>query len=261
MSEWMNELPPELQSNETLKQYKSVGDLAKGLVETKAMVGNSIRIPGQDAGEDARVEFINKLKDRVPELVLRPDDNDPASWALFGTPESADKYDVPEGVTLPDGAEATLREVMFEANMTKRQAEAMLKGMFKRGEEVTKVNSEAKLESEKKLRGEWGAAYDQRMAMIKKIKDQFGVDGDPNKLYDLAKRMLSGEKEFAAQPETSLAMTPAEAKRQIEEIENNPEYWDKKNPMRQQVLVKRRLELAKWAFPEMSHDPASLRSV
>ena len=256
----MNELPPELQQTESLKQFKSVGDLAKSYVETKAAVGNSIRIPGEDAGEDARVDFINKLKDRVPELVLRPDDNDPASWALFGKPESADKYEVPEGVKLPDGSEATLRELMFEANLTKRQAEAMLKGMSKRGEEVTKTQSDAQLESEKALRGEWGAAYDQRIAMVKKIKEQFGIDGDAKKLFGLAERMLSGESEFSSQPETSAAMTPAEAHRQIEEIENNPEYWDKKNPQRQAVLIKRRLELAKWAFPDMSHDPASLRS-
>jgi hypothetical protein len=260
MSEWMSELPAELQSAESLKQFKSVEDLAKSYIETKAAVGSSIRIPAADAGEDARVEFITKLRNKVPELVMRPADDDQEAWSLFGKPDKSDEYQIPEGVTLPDGSEEAIRAMMFDANLTKRQAEQFLRSMGKKGAEVTQTKADAALAEEKALRAEWGATYDQRMVMVGKIREQFGIDGDAKKLYGIAERMLSGKAEMSLQPETSTAMTPAEAKRQIEEIENNPEYWDRKNPVRQNVLIKRRLELARYAYPEMSHDPTSLRS-
>ena len=81
------------------------------------------------------------------------------------------------------------------------------------------------------------------------------------KVYDIAKSLLSGEREFLEQPAGAPGMTPAEALQQIQEIENNPEYWDRerKNPQRQKVLVERRLGLMVHAYPGMSTDPKSLR--
>ena len=259
--DWMNELPPELQSNETLKQYKTVADLAKGMVETKSLVGSSIRIPSENAGPDDRAAFLEKLTSRVPELMKRPDPNDPEFWTTFGTPKEPSEYTVPEGVTLPDGTEATLREVMHAAKLSRSQAQSMLAEMGRRGQEVTRAQQEAQEAAERALRAEWGSAYEQRSAMVKKITEQFGVQGDPRKVYDIAKSLLSGEREFLKQPEGSPGITPAEAKRQIEEIENNPEYWDqgRKNPQRQQVLINRRLELMTHAYPGISTDPNSLR--
>jgi hypothetical protein len=259
MHEWMNDLPEELQDNATLQQYKTRDEALKGLVETKSMLGNAIRIPGENAAEEDRQAFLEKLTAKVPELMKRPDDDDPEFWETFGTPKEASEYQVPEGVTLPDGSEAVLREVMLEAKLSKRQAERMLQAMSKRGQEVTQQTEAQKSESEKALRSEWGAAYDDRMKAIKALESKFDL-ATPQGRYALAKSLMGGGAEFAAQPETSTAVSPSEAQAQIAEIDANPAYWDRSDP-RQQSLVKRRMELLKFAYPGISDDPQTLRSV
>lgn len=258
--DWMKDLPDELRANETLKQYKSIEDVAKGLVETKAMVGRSIRVPGENASADDRSAFIEDLTTKLPELMKRPADDDPEFWKTFGTPESADKYEVPEGVTLPDGSEAVMRELFLKAKLSKKQASAMLSEMGERGKEVLQQSESQKLETEKALRGEWGAAFDERQRIADKVKEKFGVEGDPRKLYELGKVMMSGEAEFGDQPESESKMSPAEAERQISEIMANPAHWDQSDP-RYPALMKRRMELESMANPSASVDPASLRSL
>ncbi len=260
MQEWMNELPAELQSNETLNQYTTMDAALSGLIETKSALGNSIRIPGENAGDEDNAAFISKLMDKVPSLMKRPDNDDPEFWKTFGVPDDHAGYDIPEGVTLPEGSEATFREMMHKANLSKSQANAFLTEMGLRGDLVTEEIAAADQASEQKLRAEWGSAYDARMKMVDKVKAEFFSEGmTPAALYKLGKAMLSGETEFAVQPDGPAGTTPAEANAQIAEIDANPAYWDKSHPQ-YATLSKKRLELLSLANPAMKTDPASLRS-
>lgn len=260
MQEWMNELPEELQQNETLNQYKTIDEALNGFIETKSAMGNSLRIPGDNASDDDNTAFITKLMDKVPSLMKRPDNDDADFWKTFGTPEDGTGYEVPEGVTLPDGSEETLREIMHEAKLSKRQAADMLKAMGSRGDLVIEAQELATETAEKKLRAEWGSAYDARMSMVDKVKAEFFADGmTPASLYKLGKAMLSGESEFQIQPEGGTGMAPAEALAQIAEIDANPAYWDKSHPQQKSLMAKR-MKLLSVAHPAMATDPQSLRS-
>lgn len=260
MKDWMKDLSEDLQANETLNQYNTAEDALTGFIQTKSALGNSIRIPSEDAGDDDRNAFIDKLMNKVPSLMKRPDNDDPDFWKTFGTPEDGAGYDVPEGVTLPEGSEATLREIMHIAKLSKRQATDLLKEMGTRGDLVTAEATEAAEVAEVALRSEWGSAYDSRMKMVDKVKEQFFKEGmTPAALYKLGKAMMSGETEFAIQPEGPSGTTPGDAQAQIAEIDANPAYWDEAHPQHKS-LIKKRMDLMKFAFPGQSHDPGSLRS-
>ncbi len=72
-SDWRMSLPPELRENPTIKDTPSVETLAKRLVDTKSMLGNSIRVPGPDASEEDRQKFLNTLLEKDVGLMQRPD--------------------------------------------------------------------------------------------------------------------------------------------------------------------------------------------
>ena len=55
-----------------LKDIPDAKTAVKVLLDLQAYKGQSIRIPGADAGEEARAEFLGKLREKVPELLLVP---------------------------------------------------------------------------------------------------------------------------------------------------------------------------------------------
>ena len=86
--------PAEIKSDPTLKDVNDVLTLAKNLIHTKSFVGASLRPPGPDAKPEERAEFVTKLREKVPELVLIPDgDDEPAkaareiAWSRLGKPK------------------------------------------------------------------------------------------------------------------------------------------------------------------------------
>src|SRR5574341_618151 len=65
---------PELLDDATLREVPDVPTALKVLVDIKAHVGASIRVPGPDAPEADRKAFRDKLREKVPELVEVPAD-------------------------------------------------------------------------------------------------------------------------------------------------------------------------------------------
>jgi hypothetical protein len=128
-ADWRESLPDELKTDPALKDFKDVASVAKSLVETKKLVGGSIRPPGPDAGPEARKEFVAKLREKMPELLMVP--ADPAEratfeddlWRTLGRPEKPEDYSL-EGVTLEEGVkldEVKLRELGKSLKLTKAQ--------------------------------------------------------------------------------------------------------------------------------------------
>ena len=67
--DWRETLPEEMRADPALKDIPDVVTLAKAFRDTKAMVGASVRLPAADADEAARAEFLEKIKERAPDLV------------------------------------------------------------------------------------------------------------------------------------------------------------------------------------------------
>lgn len=253
-------LPEDIRANETLNRYNSIEDLAKGHIETKAAFGQSIRIPPDEAGEEARAQFLQKLKSHVPELVPRPSIGQPESfdefYSVIGVPKDFSEYENPEGVQLKPEAEASLREVMHGAKLTPEQYKFVVQKFSEMDAKAQENMTKAFQSDMDKLKGEWGATYDERTEAAKKAAaelypgrdfDTFSPD-DLRALYRHQVAVTGGKPQAATQDKSETGkLTPQEALRRANEIMDNPAYWDKSNPQKQQDLIKRRLELLEMA--------------
>ncbi len=85
---WKDLIPQDYRDSTLIKETASVEDLAKFAVETQRMLGNSIRIPGENASEDDQSAFRTKLA----EIGMIPKENAVA----FLRPEKPEDYGVKE---------------------------------------------------------------------------------------------------------------------------------------------------------------------
>ncbi|WP_226018111.1 hypothetical protein [Novosphingobium sp. FKTRR1] len=99
---WMDTLPDDLKGDKTLARFKSVEDLAKGVVERQAMLGDRIQLPKAD---------------------------DPDSFERFAAairPEKPDAYKI----EVPEGQDATfaesMRPVFHDAGLHPLQVEKLV---------------------------------------------------------------------------------------------------------------------------------------
>src|SRR5256885_6120890 len=81
-SDWRSALPDDLRTEPTLASFKDVSTLAKSFVDTKRMVGDSIRLPKSDASPEEWGKLYDKL----------------------GRPAAPDKYELqtPDGVPVDE---------------------------------------------------------------------------------------------------------------------------------------------------------------
>lgn len=242
-SEILETLPEDLQTNETLNRYNSLEELAKGFVETKSMVGNSIRVPNEDAGPEARTEFINKLINKAPELMIKPDFTNPEQsdefFTTLGVPDDFAKYENPEGVQLPEETEAELRQVLHQARLTPTQYSKVvdqLSAMNKQALENFETSKQAEMSE---LAGKWGNALDQRMEAAKKVNAEFFGDRNFDNLsakeieglFAIHKSVTAEPMQAANQPATqNTILSPQEAEDQAQEILRNPALWSADTP-------------------------------
>src|ERR1700675_2616902 len=61
-------LPEDVRADPSLKPFKDAGGLAKSYIDTKKMVGNSIRLPDEGAAEDVIAKW---KEENLPKLTSR----------------------------------------------------------------------------------------------------------------------------------------------------------------------------------------------
>ena len=253
-------LPEDIRTNEMLNRFDSMEALLSGFVETKSLVGQSIRVPPEEAGDEARSQFIDKLVRNAPELMLKPDWENPEQnaefWRTLGTPEDAEGYENPEGVEVDEEVEKQLRSVLHSANLTPAQYQTTVKQLSEMHQQATQQAQSKHEEEMNSLYDKWGMTKKDRLAAAKKVSEEFFGDVPFDKLsakvveglYAMSVSLKGKGAQVAHQPQaTSETLTPAEALERAAEIINNPDYWDKSKPDVQQRLVKKRLELLKMA--------------
>lgn len=249
-------LPPELREQAALKDFKDPASLAKSYLETKAMVGNSIRPPGPDAAPEAKVEFARKLQGVMPELVLVPEDEklraavEEQIWAKLGRPADEKGYEAKV-----EGVDLDLASLQAEA-----KAEGLTKAQFaKRLEKVVtaaRASQDARKAADAELRKEWGPAYEEKVLAAKAAALKLGVPESalasipPSQLKvwaNVAKSIGGEGRQVGDQGANPTGMpTPAEAKVQLAEIMARKEYWRREeNPVISDHLRNKAVELQK----------------
>jgi hypothetical protein len=280
-SDWRSMLPEDIRNSPALADFKDVGTLAKSFVDTQAYVGNSIRIPSEEASEEQRAEFIQKLQSRVPELMIRPDFSDENQSKEFfrtlGMPEKPEEYEVPEveGLQLPEDRVNFLREVAHKHGVTNDQFKGFMAEVLQADARGIQQQQEKTQQSMQTLKQEWGMAFDERVNAAKAVAKETGapealidaiennsVGGEVYKwLYQVGTQLGSEGINSPNISGRSTLMSPAEATERVNEIMANRKhpYWNAHDPQHKEA-VKKVVELMKLANPDSSHDTGDLRA-
>lgn len=174
---WMSALPAEMQGNPTLQDVKSVEALAQRFIDTKSMVGNSIRVPGQDASTEDMAAFRQSLLDKNVGLMAVPNSEDAeamqAVYKQLGMPDAADGYSRPENwAGMTDERYGHLSAIAHKAGISKGQFEQVVSALSTSDNEVSGKYAGEHQAGIDQLKGEWGGAYEQKVARATNIAKQ-----------------------------------------------------------------------------------------
>ena len=250
---WRDNLPEAIRDHASLKDIKDVGALGQSYIDAQATMGASIRIPGPDAGDDARVAFYQKLTDKVPGLIPTPDpDNAEQMGALYkrmGRPDDATGYEHPEGVDATQMVEfATLAHSL---GLTKTQYGKMVGSLAEFTAKKAEVANDAFVAAQRALKQEWGIVYEDNLQLVNSVMK--GTDA-PKEMMELAANgklapeatkwlynigiQLGTEGINFTKDETTTRLSPSEAKARSAEIVNDSKgpYWDAGHPQHQEYI-------------------------
>ena len=239
---WRDTLPEDLREAAILKDVPDINTLAKRFVDQSAFVGQSIRIPGPDAGDEDRQKFYDKLLKNAPNLMPKPDfdkpDQEQQFWRSIGRPDDAKGYTLPDGLTFDEATVESLRADAHALGLTKAQFNRYLEKYKAASEDISKSRADAL----KGLQTEWGQAYNERMARLEesmkqaKLPDEVVAAVKSGQLSPSIVNFLYSAVEAAGQAEGNLndqstvtgKLTPSQAKERVNEILNNPQhpYWN-----------------------------------
>lgn len=267
MDEFIEQVPDEYREAVTSAGIKDLPALVANWREAQEYIGQSIRIPQPNAAPEQLTAFEEKLMARVPGLVRLPADDDTEGWSKMetrlGVPAEVAGYKLPK----PEGVNDELSTRMAEwfakealtARIPARAAQVLWGAWTKSIAESAAAETAALTASEKTLREDWGAGYDQRMAavgtMLRGLTKAVGSDANrwadevftPQVLAanpDLAKLLgalavgLSEDVVGRIPPGGALGgvKSASELKALIEEGKADPAYLDRNNPRHKQVV-------------------------
>jgi len=174
---WRDALPDDIRESDTLKDVADVGSLAQQFIDQSKYLGTSIRLPGEDANDEARAEFRQKLMDKNTGLMEVPNLEDADSMAsiydTLGRPKEAGDYDRPEveGIKLDDNKFTPITEAAHKAGISKRQFASIMNEALRIDAEAFQAESGKRNEDTKALKTEWGPAYEEKLATASKLAE------------------------------------------------------------------------------------------
>jgi len=182
MSEWKEQLPEQIREAPYFKNAESPEQVLADLQNAAAWQGNSMRLPGPDAGQEDLQQFHERLMEKVPGLMPTPDPANPETlthvMAKLGVPEAADGYRLPEGVDIAGDALGQLKSQAHKVGLTQAQFEAQLALMTETGASQDAARRDALAEQERIIKEEWGPAYTERMGEIQAMLNKDGTPAD-----------------------------------------------------------------------------------
>ena len=244
-ADWRASLPEDIRGAKAFESVKDVDSLAKQFLDAQSHIGNSIRIPGEEAGQEAIDAFHQKLMNKT-DLMVKP--TTPEDYAKvfesMGKPEDGKGYTVPEGT---EGNYDHLREMALNANMTNKQFESMVQSVASLDAAALESQQTQQAESRGVVEKEWGAAFDQNSSKAIALLEATGapdsvidlakagnIDGDSLRWFHALSQKIGGGEGSNAVSDLGgdQIMTPSEALFKKGEIMDNKEspYWNESHP-------------------------------
>ena len=255
-SNWRDTIPDNVKEWDEFKNSDSADKFFDQMSNMRSMIGNSIRVPSEEASDEARSDFYEKVMRKAPDLMRRPDiDNDEVMtdvWGSLGKPETPAKYDLPEfeDYQINDNRAQELKEMAHKANLTKRQFKALANDILGLDRQSQMSVDETVASDKKTLASDWGEAYEQRTrvaatiaeksgapeALVNAIKEGKADSGTMKWLYQLSKQM-SGEGSPMASMGDQID-SPADIQGKVDDIMNNQShpYWDSAHPQHKRAV-------------------------
>ncbi|MGD1830994.1 MAG: hypothetical protein ACPKM1_15645 [Spirochaetaceae bacterium] len=283
---WQDTLPENVRSWDEVTNSDSSEKFWDQMSNMRSRMGQSIRIPGDDAGKEAMEEFYKRLNDKVPGLMKAPDpENDDdlgAVYSRLGRPEKAEEYAIPEikdanGNVIPaEKLDMSLAEAFKEIAHTKGLSQKQYGGII---EAITSMNITKNMEAAEKrqadqesLKSEWGAAHERNSEIVSNFLEKSGapemvmqalskglMDSKSMKWFHaLATETLGDGKRFISDENRNKGvMTPDEAAIKISEIRNNKEHpYHKKDDPGHKAAMKYMRQLYLLKNPQGGSQPA-----
>lgn len=235
-NDWKSQLPDDLANDPTLQNFKSPADLAKTVVHQQKQLGSRIPMPKND---EERAELYSKL----------------------GRPDDAGGYEIniQEGMEGYFG-EADLNEfrsVAHQLGLSQEQVSGLIEYQHKAiGNTIENEPSMLRAQADEtiaSMKQEWGYDYDKNMRAAKRAMQVYGDDeimnlinntsagNDPAVIRMFAKIGESITEDMAQNTQNnSLAVSPLDAKAEIESIFANPKhaYFDQSNPEHKSAVAR-----------------------
>lgn len=269
---FLDSLSEDLKSEPSLKDFKDVEGLAKSYVSAQKMIGNSIRIPSEDAGDEAREEFYKKLES-VPGVARLPEEGNEEAINQFltklGRPENAADYklEIPEDIPIDDGALNSFKELAHKVGLTSTQAKKLMEFEVGRAKAHTEASEEARIAAETALKEVWGNDYNTRLESAKIASNVFkekypdamnelvnGPAGNNPALLAILSEVGKSMNEagvVSGAAKLQFGVTAEEARERIEEVRMNRAhpYHNPTDP-NHQAAVEKMHKLYNAAYPE-----------
>lgn len=239
---------------QTMKDVKDIPGLLKTAVSAQRMVGNSIRVPSEDAPEEVMEKFYEKLKGVKGVVIAKDADSLNAS---LGVPDKAEDYKVdlaglPEEIQISQSELDAKRAEWHALGLTPAQAERAAQRWVEAEKQGFEQWQASVNEAEKAIRQKYGAAFEEKMGLVDFVAKN-AVDPDdleflkatgalnrPGVVDILVKlgEQLQDNGSIEAARRTSAVLPPDEARERIAEIKAHPGYFDAKHPEHKQLVAK-----------------------
>jgi hypothetical protein len=246
--EWRELLSEEQKGSNIFTNVKDLPDLFNQFQNGQQALGNSLFLPREDATAADQIKFYDRVREKVPGLVRKPNDEDPEStgafWKDMGRPETADDYPAIEGMS-PEQTKF-MRDSAHKSNLTASQFRAMAGEMAGQATLENDTAMQQAMSAMNELNGEWGMAKDTKMTAIKMMAQHLGMDeslmesisGDvPNaqvlRLMDTVVTKIGnegGQMERQLGENLSAVMTPMEAESMIDTLMQSDAFKSSENP-------------------------------
>ena len=257
-----------LDGDANFEKFESVADLAKSYTEATSMIGNSVRFPSEEAGEEDVSAFNQKMLDRG--YYAAPDQDNAENvrgiQQLLGLPQEAKGYEFSEvdGYTADPESEGAFKAKAHELGLTAKQADGIHSWLGAGIANDSTAMLEQQTAAMAELKGEWGQAFDHKMAANKNTAAMLeervpgisgyldsmaenGYDANMIRLMDAVTEMMGESGATPSQPRET--MTKSEAMSRVTEAQSNPDHWWHKDPDQLSDAQKdQRVALLKAAF-------------
>jgi len=264
--DWRESIPAEYKDSAMFAedQVKDLPSLMTQFANSQQLLGDSIRIPGENADDDALNRFNEKLSGvkgvtRIPGMDASEAEVS-EFFAKLGVPDTAAQYEmyaptdeeVPQGLELDNRLENGFGEIAHKLNLTPGQVKGLSEWFTKDTIETAKGQMEAKNTMLAELQKEYGNNFEARMSLATTVIEKFGtkyaledLKGDLGNNPGLA--MMLADIGLATTEDGMMRLTPeggeitksaTEVQMEIDELMSDKAYADNKADNHNVVVAK-----------------------